>query len=50
MGFRKKKVEEPVEIQTPSEKDFLLALLEELKARKISRLSDLENQIANCKD
>ena len=46
----KKKVVEEVEVPKFSEKSFLLALYQELKDKKIDRISDLENLIANCKD
>ena len=49
-GIKKKVKVEEVEIPVFSEKNFLLALYQELKDRKIDRISDLENQIANCKD
>jgi hypothetical protein len=41
-------VEETVEVASTSEKEILLALYDELQARGIRSISDLENQIARA--
>ena len=43
------KVTEVVEVATLTEKDELLALYAKLQELGISRISDLENKIANCR-
>lgn len=39
---------EKIEEKSKSEKEILLELYENLKARNIRSIGDLENQIANC--
>jgi len=45
----KEKKEEPVVTPEKTEKEVLLALYDDLNARGIRSIGDLENQIANAK-